>query len=124
MHDAIVEAGIDICPLVAEHGHRDPLLVHQESLRRVKLEAGGHAGPDAHNADRGDHFTLSARSGRICGRAREVKDKVKAKSICLIEAARCKILSRRRKHDRDSRELFFECPLNVVVIGAAADARA
>ena len=124
MHDAVVEAGIDVCPLVAEHGHRDSLLVHQESLRRVKLEAGGHAGPDAHNTDRGDHFTLSACSCGICGRAREVKDKVKTKSIRLVEAACCKILSRRRKHDRDAGELFFESPLNVVVIGAAANARA
>ena len=55
---------------------------------------------------------------------RKVEDQVKAETISLIETRLGEVLSSRCKHDTDSRELFLQGLLDIVIVGAAADPRA
>ena len=122
LHDAIVQPCINKSPLIAKHGHRDSFLVHQESLGRVKLEGRRHGCPNAHDTQGWDDFSFTVGTRWVCSRIREVKHKVETKAISLIEAAACKVFRCWCEQDIDSRELLFESLLNIIVIGAAADA--
>lgn len=93
---------------------------HQESLGWVQLELGGRARPDSHDSERRDNLALPTR--RITVTCAEVKHKVEADTVGLVETRRGEVLGRGSEHDADARKLFLQSFLDVVVVCATTDA--